>query len=211
MFTNMAITNSISVFQVVAKNNIKIASLTGTLGTNLIRIYVEILIVDAMSKHHSRQVGIISSNVNFSIDFCSFCINGIVDLSDSKNNIQFTLLGNHFDTTSWIFKHQDDIDNVSLCSDIIFNCKYEGEIIEIGCGEVKNPGFSQALLDEDRMCVLEIMKRHLRLCRAKKEYEVVAFGGLIQERCLSKKKGQEKGEKEQKIFLLKPKVLSDAP
>jgi hypothetical protein len=40
----------------------------------------------------------------------------------------------------------------------------------------------QALLNEDKMGVLEVMKRqlHLRLCRNKKEYEAVTFGILAQ-------------------------------
>lgn len=70
---------------------------------------------------------------------------------------------------------------------------------------MKNPGFSQALLDEDRMCVLEIMKRHLRLCRAKKEYEVVAFGGLIQGKFM---KQQQRGMSYVSSFLFtKAKLL----
>ncbi|KAI8083968.1 uncharacterized protein B0P05DRAFT_570386 [Gilbertella persicaria] len=86
-----------------------------------------------------------------------------------------------FDTTSWIFK-QDGVENVSLRPDIIFNYQQLKEVVEIGCGEVKKPGVSQALLDEDKMRVLEVMKRqlHLRLCRARKEYEAVSFGVLIQ-------------------------------
>ncbi|KAI7892147.1 uncharacterized protein EV154DRAFT_562578 [Mucor mucedo] len=42
--------------------------------------------------------------------------------------------------------------------------------MEVGCGEVKKPGVSQALLNEDKMRVLEVMKRqlHLRLFHAKK-------------------------------------------
>ncbi|KAG2230843.1 hypothetical protein INT48_003996 [Thamnidium elegans] len=87
-----------------------------------------------------------------------------------------------FDTTSWIFKQQDDTDNVSLRPDIIFNCQQQEEVVEVGCGEIKKPGASQALLDEDKMRVLEVMKRqlHLRLRRAKKEYEAVTFGVLAQ-------------------------------
>lgn len=56
--------------------------------------------------------------------------------------------------------------------------------MEVGCGEVKKPGVSKALLNEDNMRVLEVMKRqlHLRLCRAKKEYEAVTFGVLVQAR-----------------------------
>lgn len=47
---------------------------------------------------------------------------------------------------------------------------------------MKKPGVSQALLNEDKMRVLEVMKRqlHLRLCHAKKEYEAVTFGILVQ-------------------------------
>ncbi|KAI8051807.1 hypothetical protein BDF21DRAFT_177271 [Thamnidium elegans] len=87
-----------------------------------------------------------------------------------------------FDTTSWIFKQQDDIDNASLRPDIIFNCQQQEGVVEVGCGEIKKPGASQALLDEDKMRVLEVMKQqlHLRLRRAKKEYEAVTFGVLVQ-------------------------------
>ncbi|KAI8877740.1 hypothetical protein K501DRAFT_197552 [Backusella circina FSU 941] len=54
--------------------------------------------------------------------------------------------------------------------------------MEVGCGEVKRPGVSEALLNEDKMRVLEVMKRqlHLRLFHAKKEYEAVTFGILVQ-------------------------------
>ncbi|KAG1447006.1 hypothetical protein G6F56_009395 [Rhizopus delemar] len=87
-----------------------------------------------------------------------------------------------FDNTSWVFKQQDDVDNENLRPDIIFYYQQQEEVIEVGCGEVKKPGVSQALLDEDKMRVLEMMKRqlHLRLCRAKKEYEAVTFGVLVQ-------------------------------
>ncbi|KAI8636023.1 hypothetical protein BD408DRAFT_426789 [Parasitella parasitica] len=87
-----------------------------------------------------------------------------------------------FDNTSWVFKQQDDIEIESLRPDIIFYFQQQEEVVEIGCGEVKKPGASQALLDKDKMRVLEMMKRqlHLRLCRAKKEYEAVTFGILVQ-------------------------------
>lgn len=87
-----------------------------------------------------------------------------------------------FDNTSWIFKQQDDNDIESLRPDIIFYHQQQEEIVEVGCGEVKKPGVSQALLNEDKMRVLEVMKRqlHLRLCRAKKEYEAMTFGILVQ-------------------------------
>ena len=93
-----------------------------------------------------------------------------------------------FDTTSWIFKQQDDIDNVSLRPDIVFNYQQQEEVVEIGCGEVKKSGVSQALLNEDKMRVLEVMKcqLHLRLCRAKKEYEAVTFGVLVQGKVMKK-------------------------
>ncbi|KAI8348669.1 hypothetical protein BD560DRAFT_410674 [Blakeslea trispora] len=87
-----------------------------------------------------------------------------------------------FDNTSWIFKQQDNNHFESLRPDIIFYYQQQEEIVEVGCGEVKKSGVSQALLDQDKMRVLEVMKRqlHLRLCRAKKEYEAVTFGILVQ-------------------------------
>ena len=87
-----------------------------------------------------------------------------------------------FDNTSWISKQQDDNDIESLRPDIIFYYQQQEVVVEVGCGEVKKPGVSQALLNEDKMRVLEVMKRllYLRLYRAKKEYEAVTFGILAQ-------------------------------
>ncbi|KAI8977371.1 hypothetical protein BDF20DRAFT_563048 [Mycotypha africana] len=86
-----------------------------------------------------------------------------------------------FDNTSWIFKQQDANDNESLRPDIIFY-QQQDVVVEVGCGEVKKSGVSEALLNEVKMRVLEVMKRqlHLRLYHAKKEYEAVTFGILVQ-------------------------------
>ena len=60
--------------------------------------------------------------------------------------------------------------------------------MEVGCGEVKKPSVSQALLNEDKMRVLEVMKRqlYLHLYRTKKEYETVTFGILVQGKVMKK-------------------------
>ncbi|CAO3689122.1 unnamed protein product [Rhizopus stolonifer] len=77
---------------------------------------------------------------------------------------------------------KNDIDNESLRPDIIFYPQQQEEVVEVGCGEVKKPDVSQDLLDKDKTRVLEMMKcqLHLHLCRAKKEYEAVTFGVLVQ-------------------------------
>lgn len=77
-----------------------------------------------------------------------------------------------FDDTSGIFKQQDAYEIENLCPNITF---YQQQ-------EVKKPSVSEALLNQDKMRVLEVMKRqlHLRLYRAKKEYEAVTFGILVQ-------------------------------
>ncbi|KAG2206123.1 hypothetical protein INT47_003772 [Mucor saturninus] len=89
-----------------------------------------------------------------------------------------------FDSTSWIFKQENAKANEveSLRPDVIFYHEHQGMVMEVGCGEVKKPGVSQALLKEDKMRVLEVMKRqlHLRLFHAKKKYEAVTFGILVQ-------------------------------
>lgn len=54
-----------------------------------------------------------------------------------------------FDNTSWISKQQDDNDIESLRPDIIFYYQQQEVVVELGCGEVKKPGVSQALLNED--------------------------------------------------------------
>lgn len=86
-----------------------------------------------------------------------------------------------FNNTSWIFKQQHNNDIDSLRPDIILYYQQQEVVMEVGCGEVKKPGVSKALLNEDKMRALEIIKRqlHLRLYRAKKEYEAVTFGILI--------------------------------
>ncbi|KAI7897452.1 uncharacterized protein BX663DRAFT_556714 [Cokeromyces recurvatus] len=71
-----------------------------------------------------------------------------------------------FDATSWIFKQQDDSFDANLLPDIIFNYQQQEEVVAIGCGEIKKPGVSEALLNEDKMRVLE--------------YEAVTFGVLVQ-------------------------------
>ncbi|CAO3615050.1 unnamed protein product [Mucor hiemalis] len=93
-----------------------------------------------------------------------------------------------FDNTSWIFKQQDASDIESLRPDIILYHQQQEVVVEIGCGEVKKPGVSESLLKEDKMRVLEVMKRqlHLRLYHAKKEYEAVTFGILVQGKVIKK-------------------------
>jgi hypothetical protein len=65
--------------KLAAKDSIRIAGLTGTLGSNLLRLSNEITLNCAKSKCASY-----------------FCKNGIIDMSDdSKENIQLKLLGHH--------------------------------------------------------------------------------------------------------------------
>ncbi|KAG2206149.1 hypothetical protein INT47_003798 [Mucor saturninus] len=89
-----------------------------------------------------------------------------------------------FDSISWIFKQENANANEveSLRPDVIFYHEHQGMVMEVCCGEVKKPGVSQALFNEDKMRVLEVMKRqlHLRLFHAKKKYEAVTFGILVQ-------------------------------
>ncbi|KAI8065968.1 hypothetical protein BDF21DRAFT_346219, partial [Thamnidium elegans] len=71
-----------------------------------------------------------------------------------------------------------------LRPDILIHAKQYGEIIEVGCGEVKNIGTSEERLKEDKIRVLEIMKRqlHVRMKHAKSVHEVVTFGILVQDK-----------------------------
>ncbi|RCH98779.1 hypothetical protein CU098_004725 [Rhizopus stolonifer] len=65
---------------------------------------------------------------------------------------------------------------------ILIHARQHGQVIEVACGEVKKPGVSQKQLNEDKIRVLEVMKRQLnvRLKYAKAHYEAVTFGILVQ-------------------------------
>lgn len=86
--------------------------------------------------------------------FLPFCVRCF--LLTMKSQVQF-------DNTYWVFKQQDNSDNESLRPGIIFYCRQQEEVVEVGCGEVKKPVVSQALPDE-----------------AKKDYEAATFGILVQ-------------------------------
>lgn len=64
----------------------------------------------------------------------------------------------------------------------MIHARQHGQVIEVACGEVKKPGVSQKQLNEDKIRVLEVMKRQLnvRLKYAKAHYEAVTFGILVQ-------------------------------
>ncbi|KAG2236224.1 hypothetical protein INT48_008584 [Thamnidium elegans] len=87
-----------------------------------------------------------------------------------------------FDAVSWVFKQSEKTFEDKLRPDILIHAKQYGEIIEVGCSEVKNIGTSEERLKEDKIRVLEIMKRqlHVRMKHAKSVHEVVTFGILVQ-------------------------------
>ncbi|KAL9559722.1 hypothetical protein MBANPS3_000292 [Mucor bainieri] len=86
-----------------------------------------------------------------------------------------------YDTVSWVFKQHDQTDDAALRPDILFTTHCNDKLIEIGCGEVKKAGAAFALKVEDKMRVLEIMKRqlHIRLKNAATESEAVTFGLVV--------------------------------
>lgn len=87
-----------------------------------------------------------------------------------------------FDSVSWAFKQGKAIDKDKLRPDILIHAEQHGNIIEVACGEVKNANASQEKLNEDKMRVLEVMKRqlHTRLRYAKSINEAVTFGIVVQ-------------------------------
>ncbi|CAO3658407.1 unnamed protein product [Rhizopus stolonifer] len=141
--------------------------------TTLEQVALNNIITSTYLLHGKPKIKSKGSELNFVASSVSIFLNPLFSAHDQ---IQV-----EFDTTSWIFK-QNNIDNVRLRPDIIFNYQQQEEVVEVGCGEVKKPGVSQALLDEDKIRVLEVMKRqlHLRLYHAKKEYEAATFGVLVQ-------------------------------
>lgn len=74
------------------------------------------------------------------------------------------------------------MDEDKLRPDILIHARQHGQVIEVACGEVKKPDVSQQHLNEDKIRVLEVMKRqlHIRLKYAKAHYEAVIFGILVQ-------------------------------
>lgn len=60
--------------------------------------------------------------------------------------------------------------------------------MQLACGEIKKMGASQELLNEDKMRVLEIVKRqlHVRLKYSQIHHKIVSFGILVQGRASSK-------------------------
>lgn len=87
-----------------------------------------------------------------------------------------------FDAVSWVFKQGEKADEDKLRPDTLLYAKQHGKLAEVGCGEVKNVKVAQDLLTDDKMCVLEVIKRQLnvRLQYAKSEKEAVTFGIVVQ-------------------------------
>ncbi|KAG1498894.1 hypothetical protein G6F54_004767 [Rhizopus delemar] len=81
-----------------------------------------------------------------------------------------------------VYKQREFVDEDKLRPDILIHARQHGQVIEVACGEVKKPGVSQQHLNEDKIRVLEVMKRqlHIRLKYAKAHYEAVIFGILVQ-------------------------------
>jgi hypothetical protein len=87
-----------------------------------------------------------------------------------------------FDAVSWVFKQGGTVDEDKLRPDILIHAEQHGKVVEVACGEVKNINTTQEKLNEDKMRVLEVMKRqlHIRLRHAKSSNEAVTFGILVQ-------------------------------
>lgn len=87
-----------------------------------------------------------------------------------------------FDAVSWVFKQGGSIDEERLRPDILIHAFRHGRLVEVTCGEVEPANTSQQRLNEDKMRVLEIMKRqlHVRLRYGKSPKEAITSGIFIQ-------------------------------
>jgi hypothetical protein len=105
------------------------------------------------------------------------------NINDWNDRSSFSMVNKRFiDTVSWLYKQGEAVDKDKLRPDILIHAEQLGKVVEVTCREVKNIDATQEKLNEDKMRVLEVMKRQFqtRLRHAKSSNEAVTFGILVQ-------------------------------